>query len=99
MFGWLREAVVSGRRGDWRQEGSCAWLGQRYEKPEVCFVVGLVSFSGPAGAGGKESPGHKGAAIPAFHSKISALTGFWLLKVTVTIQRTQHVTFLPVEES
>lgn len=50
-----------------RQEGSCAWLGERYEKPEVCFVVGLVSFSGPAGAGEKESRGHKGPAIPAFY--------------------------------
>lgn len=52
-----------------RREGSCAWLGERYEKPEVCFVVGLVSFSGPAGAGEQESRGHKGAAIPAFYCR------------------------------
>lgn len=29
-------------------------------KPEVCFVVGLVSFSGTAGAGEKERQGHRG---------------------------------------
>lgn len=70
VFGRLREAVVLGWGGGGvggQREGSCAWLGERYEKPEVCFVVGLVSFSGPAGAGEKESQGHKGPASPAFY--------------------------------
>lgn len=87
VFGWLRQAVVSGEvgvgSGGVQQEGSCAWLGQRYEKPEVCFVVGLVSFSGPAGAGEKQSRGHKGAAIPAFYCpspKDFCLDGFLTFK-------------------
>lgn len=46
-------------------KGSCAWLGERYEKAQGCFVVGLVSFSGPAGARGKQSRGHKGPAALA----------------------------------
>lgn len=32
-------------------------------KPEVCFVVGLVSFSGTAGVGKKERQGHGGQAF------------------------------------
>lgn len=31
------------------------WAGGMKE-PEVCFVVGLVSFSGPAGAAGEGEP-------------------------------------------
>lgn len=35
-------------------------------KPEVCFVVGLVSFSGTAGVGRKERQGHSGQAFQYF---------------------------------
>ena len=35
-------------------------------KPEVCFVVGLVSFSGTAGVGKEERQGHRGQACQYF---------------------------------
>lgn len=35
-------------------------------KPEVCFVVGLVSFSCTAGVGKKERQGHRGQAFQYF---------------------------------
>lgn len=35
-------------------------------KPEVCFVVGLVSFSGTAGVGEKERQGHRGLRFHFF---------------------------------
>lgn len=35
-------------------------------KPEVCFVVGLVSFSGTAGVGKRERQGHGGQAFLYF---------------------------------
>ncbi len=36
-------------------------------KPEVCFVVGLVSFRGTAGVGKKERQGHSGQAFQHFY--------------------------------
>lgn len=35
-------------------------------KPEVCFVVGLVSFSGTAGVRKKERQGHRGLEFQYF---------------------------------
>lgn len=41
-------------------------------KPEVCFVVGLVSFSGTAGVGGRERRGRGGQAFQPSSPEISA---------------------------
>lgn len=42
--------------------------GRKGMKPEVCFVVGLVSFSGTAGVGKKERQGHRGLEFQHFFS-------------------------------
>lgn len=44
VFGWLREQYIRGE-----SEAVHGWA--KGMKPEVCFVVGLVSFSGTAGVG------------------------------------------------
>lgn len=63
-----RTACLAGRgrqciRGG-ESEAVHGWA--RGMKPEVCFVVGLVSFSGPAGVRGKEKQGHKGLEFQYF---------------------------------
>lgn len=40
-------------------------------KTEVCFVVGLVPFSGSAGVGKRRKQGHEGRASPYFSAMLS----------------------------